>query len=331
MIKGLLKFLFGVAVVTDGDSSSVKAGTATVNDVTVFGNTKESLTSPDVVITLSDNKFKAIAANTDVSDWFTGNLPGGLVAKVKTAILTTSAKITIRISGKPGAEDTGELNITIPGDRLVGTPTPPPITVDVNPNAKYDILPGIATLADFAAFATAVNGGQYSLNARLAADITVPANADYLPIAPPVMGPDGKLIFNPYTGTFDGNGHTINITLSGSASYLALFAFNNGTIKNVTVAGSVTAVIPDPLPAPDFSIDYIAGVVAYNDIGGLITRVISTVTVNAESDETHCIGGIAGFNGWDGNNTDSPHFDPRACSHNEELTKWQEKQIVRDK
>ena len=46
----------------------------------------------------------------------------------------------------------------------------------------------------------------------------------------------------PYSGTFDGNGYEIsNINLSGN-QYVALFGYvNGGTIKNLTVSGSVTA------------------------------------------------------------------------------------------
>jgi hypothetical protein len=109
-------------------------------------------------------------------------------------------------------------------------------------------------------------------------------------------------ITNPYVGTFDGNGDTIDYTLVGETAYLALFGINNGTIQNLTVTGSVT------LAEPTENIDYIAGVVAYNDIHGTITRVIANVLVDYNDGYTHNIGGIAGFNGWDEYNEDSPHF-----------------------
>ncbi len=45
----------------------------------------------------------------------------------------------------------------------------------------------------------------------------------------------------PFTGTFDGNGKTLNVNLGG-ALHVAPFAYTNGaTIKNLTVAGSITA------------------------------------------------------------------------------------------
>jgi hypothetical protein len=145
--------------------------------------------------------------------------------------------------------------------------------------------------------------------------INVPDTADYIPIARPVMGPNDELIYNPYIGTFNGNGGTINIELSGSASYLALFGANNGMIQNLTVGGTVTAEIDKNNPK---DIDYVAGVVAYNDIGGTIERVITKITITADDSyvdpatkeefSIHSIGGIAGFNGWDQYSPDSPHY-----------------------
>ena len=45
----------------------------------------------------------------------------------------------------------------------------------------------------------------------------------------------------PFTGTFDGNGKTLNVNLGG-ALHVAPFAYTNGaTIKNLTVAGSINA------------------------------------------------------------------------------------------
>ena len=45
-----------------------------------------------------------------------------------------------------------------------------------------------------------------------------------------------------YRGTFDGNGHTITLELSGSDKYFALFGYVlHSTIKNLSIAGSVTS------------------------------------------------------------------------------------------
>lgn len=46
----------------------------------------------------------------------------------------------------------------------------------------------------------------------------------------------------PFTGTFDGQGHTLNVNIESVAQGAAPFHYISGaTIKNLTVAGSVTA------------------------------------------------------------------------------------------
>jgi hypothetical protein len=142
-----------------------------------------ALTLPEVVLTLNDARFAAIAAGTDVSSWFT-NLPAGLTAKVKNAVQAKAATITITISGTPSVGNAQEMAITIPADRLDGSRSS--IKVAPNPNAKFDITAVIENLADFKAFAEAVNAGDYRQKARLADSKTVikiPPNAPYLPIA----------------------------------------------------------------------------------------------------------------------------------------------------
>ena len=77
-------------------------------------------------------------------------------------------------------------------------------------------------------------GGQYDLNARLYADITVNT----------VLGwQEGS----PYRGTFDGNGHTLTVNYDGSVNsaydneYIAPFRYvTNATIKNLHVAGTIS-------------------------------------------------------------------------------------------
>ena len=49
---------------------------------------------------------------------------------------------------------------------------------------------------------------------------------------------------HPFKGIFDGNNRTLHIALSGGNKYLAPFSFiENATIKNLTVAGTITSVL----------------------------------------------------------------------------------------
>jgi hypothetical protein len=155
----------------------------------------------------------------------------------------------------------------------------------------------ISNEAELLAFASAVTAVQ-GTSGYLTTNITL--SSAWTPIGktsgntPPVA----------FTGTFDGTGHTISgLSVTGTTSYLALFGRNNGTIKNLTLEGTVTANYESA------DVDYIAGVVAYNDISGTVQNVISKVTVTADYNTTHNIGGIAGFNGWDQYNNASPHYN----------------------
>jgi hypothetical protein len=276
-----------------GDSS-VRTGGATVDDVTITGASQSAISAVDVVIDLSDNYFENISEGDSVTSWFT-NRPSGLSA-VSAVDPSYSNTITITVSGIPDVGSARVLAITIPAGVL--TYDDSDIVVDPNPDAKYDITATIGNDKDLQVFANAVAAGDAAQKGKLASSATVvnvPSDAAYVPIA--------RDWHNSYTGTFDGNGGTININLTGDTSYLALFGVNNGTIQNLTVTGTVTAV----KNAPD--LDYIAGVVAYNDIGGTIQRVVANVTVVADPGTTHNIGGIAGFNGWDQYNSDSPHYN----------------------
>jgi hypothetical protein len=271
-------------------SDSVKAGTATVSNVTVLGASGSAISSVQLTITLDDDLFNRINAGVDVSAWFT-NLPGGLTAATA-AIVQPGAQIaTITISGTPTIGSAQVMAITIPGSYLdSGAPS----TVTTNPAAKYDIAQSVGSDTDFAAWAAAVNAGDTAQRATLTGNVTLPAGASYVPVAS---------VRAPYTGIFEGGNYTLTYTLRGSTSFLALFAMNQGTIQNLTVAGTLTATYTDT------AIDYVAGVVGYNDITGRINHVISQVTVTTSVNNVYNIGGITGFNGWDQYNQASPHYN----------------------
>ena len=90
-----------------------------------------------------------------------------------------------------------------------------------------------------------------------------------------------------YSGTFDGNGHTISgLNVTGDFQYAGLFGVvTGGTIKKLTVAGNVT---------PDSTVEA---------AGGIVGRASGTATI--ENCSNHCnvigsgstaVGGIAGYN-----------------------------------
>ncbi|MGN1052924.1 MAG: GLUG motif-containing protein, partial [Candidatus Scatosoma sp.] len=85
-----------------------------------------------------------------------------------------------------------------------------------------------------------------------------------------------------FGGVFDGDGHTITVNLAGS-TYTGLFRANTGTVKNLTVAGSVTGGSKNA-----------GGVVAYN-YGGRIENCVNKAVVSSTAASSYHFGGIAGF------------------------------------
>ena len=137
------------------------------------------------------------------------------------------------------------------------------------PAAAEDVIE-IATADDL----VKLMKGTYSVEAsyKLTADIDL-TGMEQEPIAT-----DSK----PFTGSFDGNGHTISgIELSGT-TYVALFAKVTGTVQNLTVKGNVTGTG-----------NWVGGIVGLAVGDAIISDCINECTVSG-SDASANVGGIAG-------------------------------------
>ena len=110
--------------------------TATVGDVTIGGVKDSPITNQEVTIKLTNDKFKAIAKDTNVKGWFT-NLPTDLDAKIKTAVKDNDTTATIEISGTPSVTSSAPLIIKIPAANLVTSTSG--LDVMSNTNAKFAI------------------------------------------------------------------------------------------------------------------------------------------------------------------------------------------------
>ncbi|WP_314827182.1 GLUG motif-containing protein, partial [Segatella baroniae] len=148
-------------------------------------------------------------------------------------------------------------------------------------------------------FCKLVNGGRKKLNARLEADVN--------------LGDESAMVGteeHKYAGTFDGQGHTLTVHVVGVGQGTAPFHRTNGTtIKNLTIAGTVTA----PASADNY---YTAGLVGFSQnttlrncivkaaihlgktgnqySGGLVGHILSSRTT---IEDCTFIGSITGDNG----------------------------------
>ena len=136
----------------------------------------------------------------------------------------------------------------------------------------------IGTAQDLADFAALVNDGNTWVNAKLTADVAYTENQS---IGTSAGG---------YAGTFDGDGHTITINLSGGTAKgdkAALFKNVYGTVKNLTVAGTIDHNNANPGGVAHY---------VYGTIRNCVSLVNFTLHIGeSNSKNTSCrAGGIAG-------------------------------------
>lgn len=135
----------------------------------------------------------------------------------------------------------------------------------------------IATEADLIAFRDKVNGGESGASAKLTSDIALTN------LWSSIIG----TLDTPFTGTFDGDGHTIsNFAPQYYSPVAAMFACNSGTIQNLTVDTN----------GPNYYImgsDYAAAICAVNR--GTIQNCTSKGYIYGFNDKTF-VGGIAAVN-----------------------------------
>ena len=140
----------------------------------------------------------------------------------------------------------------------------------------------IETGEELAWFANKVNtvSGGYNANAVLAKDIDLGGE---------LWKPMGNSYSYNFSGTFDGAGHTIRNLYCEGDSYQGLFGYSKGTIRNLTVSGSVTL----KLSGMGGYEANAGGIVAYQN-NGRIENCASFVTVTNEHGSGRT-GGIAAY------------------------------------
>ena len=133
----------------------------------------------------------------------------------------------------------------------------------------------IGTLAELQAFAAESKDNDFQgYTITLTADIDA-SGVKWEPIGRFVKASD----YTAFAGTFDGCGHTVTICADdAAASGLGFIAANSGTVKNLTVAGSVSGK------------SYVGGVVGYNL--GTITGCTNKADVTAAS---MTVGGVTAY------------------------------------
>ena len=144
----------------------------------------------------------------------------------------------------------------------------------------------IGSAAELYWFAKTVYEGDYDAHAVLTDDITINENGTLNGTPTYTWTPIGDYI-NAYTGTFDGQNHTISgLYYNGSGDYAGLFGRvdSGGRVKNVKVADSYIS--------NSHSSGCTGGVCGWNI--GTITNCYSTGSVTGTGDSAY-VGGVCGY------------------------------------
>ena len=157
------------------------------------------------------------------------------------SVLNSGKNLTLQLWAKPdanGAVQMGLLNLpgTVEiGVKRIGDTSGYELQLPVEGDDRYLTVDGsfmIGSASDWKHFADLVNGGRNNLNAVMTADVN-------LSEALTMVGTSS----HPYSGTFDGNGHTLTFNpVAYSQQYVAPFhCVGNATIRNLHVAGSISS------------------------------------------------------------------------------------------
>lgn len=134
----------------------------------------------------------------------------------------------------------------------------------------------IGSLVDWNVFCVMLNNGliNTSSNAKLTADITDPV--DYY-----VVGERNHI----FTGTFDGQGHTLTLDLIANKTYYSPFYYVNSyaNIKDLVVEGTITT-----------NAMYVGGLVGYS-YGVTINNCVVSASIVANLSGTAYLGGLVGY------------------------------------
>ena len=282
---------FHVAVVQDATGGTITNQTG--QDVTVNGQT------------IANNATVTVGSETEAS---LGSLSLGdlsITPAFQSDIYNYNATVsdavdTVSVTATPAASGA---TMTINGTAATGTVSVPlvvgnnSITIVVTApdgvtkqtyvvNVEREEAPGnldISTPDELMAFAHAVNEGKYSgltnVTVRLTDDINM-TGYDWTPI-----GDTGERYFS---GTFDGQGHTIEglVLNTAKSDFVGLFGATTATIENVKVAGTFDAT--------GTSNSNGIGTIAGYSVGGTISHCQSDFSLDSEVPQGQAIGGIVG-------------------------------------
>ncbi|MCD8239477.1 MAG: hypothetical protein LUC92_09110 [Clostridiales bacterium] len=147
----------------------------------------------------------------------------------------------------------------------------------------------ISTAYQLAAFALTVNSGSTSINGIVAADIDF-SEYSYM------IGSSSY----PYSGTFDGSGHTITVSYEATGtSNMGLFSYvTGGTVENLVVEGSIDFTNAPQGDDTDGGYAHVGGAIGIlTGSGGTASNIVSRVNITTPEDNAYPLHQAAGVVG----------------------------------
>ncbi|MCL2096490.1 MAG: leucine-rich repeat domain-containing protein [Oscillospiraceae bacterium] len=214
---------------------------ALIAGVIVQGSVTVPFESPyqQFTINLTNETFANIAADTDVSAWFTSRPGTSVTAQVVSAVTAGASSITIEISGTPTMASTANITGTIPVSAVQGASG---LSITSSSNARWNISNRTAAISGLV-----VVGGR--VNTALPTSGATNTSGEDLTLTINLTGDrfNSTLATTNVTGWFGNipNGLTATaVTVSGSGNSVTIrftgtpTAISNWNISNVTIPES---------------------------------------------------------------------------------------------
>ena len=233
-----------------------------------------------ISITVAANQAQSIAITTAPTKvlYYPGETfnPAGMVitATYKNGSTAPVADYTYSTVPLTSSDTAFPISYTFGGATVSANITLSFLSNDGAATANADGYYELGTPGNLTWFALRVNSGyDRTAKGKLTADFTT--NSSFVPI-----GASTKT----FGGSFDGNGHTITLNLSGS-SYMGLFGYvDSAAVQKVIVDGSVAVTT---------TTGYAGGIAASVSGSAVIDNCINKATITAPSTNGY-LGGIAG-------------------------------------
>ena len=255
------------------NGSTITAGGNAVTITTANGSYALTLNQSGDTLTITptpDEKHTTTAVTAEVTSTSQGNLKTSWTRDTATRARTLSMRTDTQLSLTTNDEGKTFTLTGIPADATS-------CTIDVTFADLGYVIEGSTYKVHSAKglLAWAQSKDVLTTDCTLTDDITFDSNTNWTPIG-------NYNDSNGYTGTFDGDGHTISgLHVSNTGNYIGLFGYvNGGTVKNLNL--EITSVSGN---------DFVGGVVGYNYNG-----IIQGCMVSGRVSGSRYVGGVVGYN-----------------------------------